>query len=519
MSAVLDRPLERGVPRLVEPSARSVRRRSRESRVIVPLVLVTGLVHGLNVAGWPAFFDDEGTYLSQAYATYGGQLAPYTYWYDHPPLGWLQLAPLAWLPSQLVETQLVAGRIVMVVVAMVCAALVYVVAQRLHLRRGFAVAATLLWALSPLTILQSRQIFLDGLSLPWLLGAFALALAPRRGLGHAMGAGAALGIACLTKETNLVLAPAVIWALWHGSDARTRRFDLVGFALALVVTGGQYLLYAALKGELLAGDGHVSIVESLRFQLSAREGSGFILDAGSGAHGILGYWLSYDALLVVGGLLCAGLTLVRPRTRPIGAAILIATLVALRPDGYLPFMYVQVSLPFLALALATAADLAWSAYERLRGPIVDGRTPTLAIAVAVAALVAVPVQQHWPEKLRTAFTLDVNAGHPQAVEWIRQNLGTDDVIVADNNYFLDLAHAGWEPGWGVVWFTKLDLDPAAQQELPGGWRDVDYVVWSDAFGFATQDALPETNRLLQNSVVVAAFGADTGRVEIRMVTR
>ena len=39
------------------------------------------------------FFDDEGTYASQAWSvTHLRALAPYTYWYDHPPLGWLVLS-------------------------------------------------------------------------------------------------------------------------------------------------------------------------------------------------------------------------------------------------------------------------------------------------------------------------------------------------------------------------------------------------------------------------------------------
>ncbi|MBJ7357225.1 glycosyltransferase family 39 protein [Nocardioides sp.] len=497
------------------------RRRSRDARLVLVLVAVTGLVHGLNIAGWPAYFDDEGTYLSQAFAVYGGDLAPYTYWYDHPPAGWILLAPLAWLPAQVVETQLVAGRLVMLLCSMVSAALLYVLARRLHLRRGFAAAAVLLWALSPLTVLESRQVFLDGLAVPWLLGAFALALAPRRGLGHAIGAGILLGVACLTKETTLVFAPAVVWALWLGSDRRTRAFDLVGFTLALGVTGGQYLLYALLKGELFSGAGHVSLVDALRFQLEEREGSGFILEPGSGAHGILQYWLSFDSLLVIGGLVAGVAVLLRPRTRPLGVAVLIAAAVALRPDGYLPFMYVTVALPFCALALAAALDHAWSGYEHLRGDVGPGQPrerPYQAMAFVTTLLVAGPVLLGWPAQLRTALTEDVNQSHPRAVEWITDNLSTDDVVVTDNTYFLDLAEAGWDPGWGVVWFTKLDLDPAADRELPDGWRDVDYVVWSEAFAFATADALPEVSQLQQNSIVVASFGEGAQRVEIRQVT-
>ena len=48
----------------------------------------------------PAATDDEGTYLAQAWAVQHGQgLAHYTYWYDHPPLGWIQLAGLSWVPA------------------------------------------------------------------------------------------------------------------------------------------------------------------------------------------------------------------------------------------------------------------------------------------------------------------------------------------------------------------------------------------------------------------------------------
>ena len=64
--------------------------------------------------------------------------------------------------------------------------------------------------------------------------------------------------------------------------------------------------------------------------------------------------------------------MLRPRTRPLGAAVLLAAAVALRPDGYLPFMYVTVALPFFALAIAAVADHAWSVFEHLRGAPAEG---------------------------------------------------------------------------------------------------------------------------------------------------
>lgn len=70
------------------PSSNRTRRRIG----VVLSVLLVGLAQLVNVTGWPVFGDDEGTYTAQAWAVLHGDLAHYTYWYDHPPAGWIQLA-------------------------------------------------------------------------------------------------------------------------------------------------------------------------------------------------------------------------------------------------------------------------------------------------------------------------------------------------------------------------------------------------------------------------------------------
>ncbi len=45
------------------------------------------------MGGIPQRIDDEGTYTAQAWAiTHLGELTHYTYWYDHPRTGWIQIA-------------------------------------------------------------------------------------------------------------------------------------------------------------------------------------------------------------------------------------------------------------------------------------------------------------------------------------------------------------------------------------------------------------------------------------------
>ena len=87
-----------------------------------------------NVTESSAFQDDEGTYTSQAFSVLeDGRLAPYTYWYDHPPLGWIQLGFLVWLPQLLGlggDTHIGAARMVVAPFFVATATLIYLSWQR-----------------------------------------------------------------------------------------------------------------------------------------------------------------------------------------------------------------------------------------------------------------------------------------------------------------------------------------------------------------------------------------------------
>src|SRR4030095_6523013 len=69
-----------------------------ETALVVALLIVGMAAHAVNMFDFPAFSfnGDEGIYTGQALAVlYDGQLAPYTYWYDHAPAGWILMA--AWM--------------------------------------------------------------------------------------------------------------------------------------------------------------------------------------------------------------------------------------------------------------------------------------------------------------------------------------------------------------------------------------------------------------------------------------
>lgn len=492
------------------------------------LLAVILLVQGWNITHFPTLSDDEGTYLAQAWAVQQGEgLAHYTYWYDHPPLGWIQIAALTWIPSLLApETMSVATmRFAMLLVSAACAVLLYVLARRLFLPRWAAGLAMLLFGLSPLSVVLQREIFLDNIAVMWMLLAFCLAASPSRHLWHHFAAGLAAATSVLTKETMLVVLPALLVTMWRHSHRDTRKYAVTGAITACALIGLAYPLFALLNNELFPGPGHVSLIDGITYQMG-REGSGSIFDSGSGSHGVFRSWLYYDRVLPLGGLAGAALLLVTLRwsvtARALaGPALVVAilALVAMRPSGYLPAMYVIQALPFLALVLAGgAASVAHAVLRRRSGarggaPAVR-RTVAAALALAAAAF-TVP---SWYDGNRDALTVDANAPYRAAASWMQNEVAdpASTRVLVDDALWLDLVHDGFEPGTGAIWFYKADLDPAVTKTMPRGWRDLDYVVSSPTVRRDAVD-LPNVKAALEHSKPVAVFGEGADRIEIRRI--
>ncbi|GAA3377519.1 ArnT family glycosyltransferase [Streptomyces racemochromogenes] len=496
------------------------------------ILLAVVLVQGWNITNFPTLSDDEGTYLAQAWAVQQGDgLAHYTYWYDHPPLGWIQIAGLTYLPALLVPDWMTVApmRFSMLAVSAASSVLMYVLARRLWLPRWAAGLAMGLFGLSPLSVVLQREIFLDNLAVMWMLLAFCLAASPSRHLWHHFGSGLAAATAVLTKETMLVVLPALLVTMWRHSHRDTRKFAVTGAITACALIGLSYPLFALLNNELLPGAGHVSLIDGITYQMS-RPGSGFILQSGTGSNGVFRSWLYYDSVLPLGGLAGAVLLLVTHRwsvtARALAGpalAVVILAVVAMRPSGYLPAMYVIQALPFLALVLAGgAASVTHAVLRRRRAPgewrgVVYARWALVGVLAVAAAAFVLP---RWYEGNRTALTVDANAPYRQAAAWLGREVAdpAHTRVLVDDALWLDAVHHGFAPGDGAIWFYKADLDPAVTKTLPRGWRDIDYVVSSPTVRRDAAD-LPNVKAALEHSTAVAVFGTGEDRIEIRRTDR
>ncbi len=123
----------------------------RELLWAVLLALVAGLARGWNMFHFPYYESDEGTYMSQAWALlHLGKLAPYTYWYDHAPGGWVQIALWSLLTGGFYTfgEPVNSGRVLMLLMHLGSVLMVYRIARSLSRSWVAPTIAVLAWTFS-----------------------------------------------------------------------------------------------------------------------------------------------------------------------------------------------------------------------------------------------------------------------------------------------------------------------------------------------------------------------------------
>jgi 4-amino-4-deoxy-L-arabinose transferase-like glycosyltransferase len=490
--------------------------------LVAVIAVVAAVVQARGMYTAPIRFDDEGTYVSQARAILvDGSLSPYTYWYDHPPLGWMLIA--AWLagPGALLPAPHLIGdgRQFMLVLGVLSAMLVFFLARRVRLTRAAATGAALLFALSPLAVAYHRMVLLDNIVTPLILGSFVLAMSRRRRLAAAFLAGLLLAAAVLVKLTAVLFAPFIIWVLWRTYAGPTRRMSATMFGIGAALPALLFPVFALIKGELIPREGRVSLWEGIWFQLVGRPDSGSVLNAGDDAYAVVQGWLGYDPWLIVMGAALAIPALISRRLRPFALAMMFLLVMMLRP-GYLPMPYVVAMLPLAALLVAGVIDLSvrWLVQE-----IRDGRTvlrtasslgALAAVTVASSVLVLVPMMRDWTSDLRRLATVNMDLPYNGSTAWLLANVEPGEMLVVDNVTWTDLVREGY-PEDTLIWFNRLDNDEAVQSAV-GDWRNVDWIVSTEVIRNSPTNGLL-VKQLLDRSTPVAGWGWGDTRIVVGRV--
>jgi hypothetical protein len=477
-------------------------------------LVVVGAAMAWNLQGYPGRVnDDEGTYVARAWAMiYQHHLANYTYFWDHPFLGWATIAGWALLSDGFHRDlrAVMVGRELMWMITLASCVLVYGLSRRLSMNRFFACAAVLAFGLSPVGIFYHRMVSLDNLATMWALAAFLLATSARRSLSAAVCSGGCFALATWSKETIALLLPAVLWALSQqlgqpAADRTASRQIRRKYVRAfLVVYGGIAALYpllAVVKGELIPGPGHVSLISELNYQLVGRQSTGSLLDVHSATFYQARQWVTLDPWLTLGGMAALAGGLALRRGRPVAVALGIQVLYMVK-GGYVPYAFVTAMLPFAAILIAGLLDWCWARGHPRRGRV----WPRLLVATAGAVCVVL-VLPGWGRSLVAQSRASGFAAEDAAVAWITTHVPPGDVVVCDDYLWPDVrTRTRATP----VYLWTVNYDPAVMREiLPDGYRDISYLVL-DPSSSQTRTALPGRPALeaaLRHSAVIEKFGS------------
>ncbi len=474
-------------------------------RTALIVALVVALVtHGYNVFRYPLYLTDEGIYTEQAWSVLReGRLSPYTYFYDHAPMGWLTLSMwVGILPGQFhtFGNPINAGRVLMVLVQLASVFFLFEIVRRFSGSVAASFLAAFAFTVSPMAVYYQRQVLLDNLMVFWvLLSLYLLA----RGGGRVvtvMGSGMALGTAAITKENAVFLIPGFAYLMHKGIAGQpNRRFASTFWWFASITPVGLYVLYATLKNELLpqglnfnlkvAPANHVSLLYTVWWQLNrtsqTSQGLAF-------ADLLRGSWLPKDRFLLIGGAIATAATLLLYLSdRQRGTALFGASLLSIGYGFYLARsvlldFYVTPLIPLLCLNIG----LLWG-----RLTAATGRTATAALtAVLMLPPLVLPGgyvvkynEAHTHLQLIDQYRLKMTNLQMEQVAWIRANIPPDSYMIIDDDIWVALhdikpvyrnAHSHY----------KASADPDIRDKVfHQDWRRLNYVVLSNQMRKAMEE--------------------------------
>ena len=460
-----------------------------ERLLVLGLMLIGLVVHGLNMFHYPAFtlLDDEGIYMSQAWAILREhQLAPYTYFYDHAPGGWILIAAWMWLTGgvRTFGPATDSGRVLMLLLHVASVPLLYRVCRKLGCGPAVAALAALFFDVSPLAVFFQRMVLLDNIMNFWILLSLDLLLDGWGRLSRVALSGICCGIALLSKETAIFLTPALFFIVIQQRWRHQGAFGIGGWLLPMIAVASLYPLYAMLKAELLpAGEAirffvfnvytksaNVSLIDAVKWQ-STRTGGGMLNIHNLFWQLVWTEWMPRDPILLVGGSMAVLLNLVRGirDRRALAVGLLgILPLYYLARGGVVFNYYILFAIPFLCLNLAV---LVQPLFERLPGRMAGGLAAVIATALVLG---------YWRVgTLSPLFTEHPDTAGNEAVSWIKQHVPSQSLIITRDPFWTDLH----EPGEGGPSFPgahshwKVALDPSIRSGVfHDSWQTVDYII-------------------------------------------
>jgi endo-1,4-beta-D-glucanase Y/4-amino-4-deoxy-L-arabinose transferase-like glycosyltransferase len=501
---------------------------------VITLLLIAAFAFSYNMYHYPYYEDDEGTYMSQAWSVLTqGKLAPYTYWYDHAPMGWLLIAVWEVLTGGFFTFgfSVNSGRVLMMVLHVVSAYFLYMIAKKISGSKLAASISVLVFALSPLGLSFERRVLLDNIMTFWLLISYYLILGNGKRLSHYMLSAILFGISVLSKETAIFFLPVLLFTVYKTAHTSHRIFAVWKWLSIVFCVISLYFLYALIKGEffpsgtLLGGTApHVSIVDAFHYQLSRTGGffltpkSAFMLNFMEWIKG--GFFIPVpDPTIIIGGIVATAImsfwSLKDKRLLFVSLPCLSYWLFLIRGGEIIGF-YIIPLIPFLALCIGMSVYVLSEFISRW---FLRSVTKPLSVLLLLSPFI-------WYYATHPAvYQLDQTTPQIKALDWIAKNIPKKANIVMDNYAYIEFHDHNPANKYNLPtlanYYWKADKDPdVSNKVLQGNWRTVDYILATPQVQYDADNAgLPLIKNAFDNSVAIQTFQGHKWNVEIRKVIK
>lgn len=503
------------------------------SATVLPAVALIALVltaHAWNMLHFPYLEDDEGTYFSQGWAVFHlGRLAPYTYFYDHAPIGWIQIGLWQLLTGNShFAYELASGRVLMLLYQAGSVLLVYAIARKVSGSSWVALLAVAVFGLSSYGIYYHRRILLDNVAGFWMLVSLFL-LVGRVTLPRVWLSAVALAVAVLSKEVAVAVLPAMAVLVARQTPRPSRPFAVIGWLLVVGALISLYPLLALLKGELFPSGSafassrpHVSLLCAVQYQASRGSDAGILGSSSAFWHAASG-WIYREPLLVIGGSGAAMLAVSVFRRRRVVAMIgwmVLSLWLFLGRGGPVSDFYLIPLLPLLALCLALIAGDCVSAL-RERAPAAAARRVSAAAIALVVCLCMACVAVAYDRSGTGLFTRNPVGAQVAAVRWVQTHVAPSSNMIIDMYMFADLHYPrGGAPAFphAEYYWTAADDPGVSRGVLHGDWRQVRYIVTTPQLLYdARLNGFPIIVPALEHSIAIADFDSGGEQVQVRRV--
>jgi endo-1,4-beta-D-glucanase Y len=462
---------------------------NRESFILL-FISAVSLVSHWNTFFFPAYREDEGTYVAQAWAVLNnGSLAPYTYWYDHSPVGWLFIAIWNALTQGWLETgnSIISGRIFIMLLNICSACLVYIISRKLTQSYKYSILSALMFILTPLAIEFQRRVFLDNIMVFWLLISVYFSINPLR-LRNVVLSAITFSIAVLSKESAVVFLPVIITSIYINAHKNNKPFvtaSWLTFTLAII---SFYPLYALLKGEffiygkIFGGvNPHVSFLDTLFFQ-AGRSSGNFWESTSAFQRNLRESWLNTDSLFIFIGMIFAPLTniIFFRKYKWTGFMSMMALIyIAYLMRGQVLDWYI---IPLLPIGAINTALLFHNLEITMKK-----RLPKLEKAysiVSVLTLLVIIGVGFKNIETKDAYRYNQTENQRRATDWVKSYIQDETTLLIDNYAFNDV-----NPKIKKITDTNIHYyykaDPTSDPEISEGvfdnrWENVDYIMITPA---------------------------------------